>query len=89
MYLTPQRSNHMAIDINNINTRIERLKTEIARADGQKQSVEEQLARDYSVDTIEDAEALLDKIAMELQEAEKAQEEYIEAADILLREAGL
>lgn len=79
----------MAIDINNINTRIERLKTEIARADGQKQSVEEQLARDYSVDTIEDAEALLDKIAMELQEAEKAQEEYIEAADILLREAGL
>lgn len=79
----------MALDINNINTRIERLKTEIARADGQKQSVEEQLARDYSVDTIEDAEALLDKIAMELQEAEKAQEEYIEAADILLREAGL
>ena len=79
----------MAIDINNINTRIERLKTEIARADGQKQSVEEQLARDYSVDTIEDAEALLDKIAMELQEAEKAQEEYIEAVDILLREAGL
>lgn len=79
----------MAIDINNINTRIERLKTEIARAGGQKQSVEEQLARDYSVDTIEDAEALLDKIAMELQEAEKAQEEYIEAADILLREAGL
>lgn len=79
----------MAIDINNINARIERLKTEIARADGQKQSVEEQLARDYSVDTIEDAEALLDKIAMELQEAEKAQEEYIEAADILLREAGL
>jgi len=51
--------------------------------------VEEQLARDYSVDTIEDAEALLDKIAMELQEAEKAQEEYIEAADKLLREAGL
>jgi hypothetical protein len=79
----------MALDINNINTRIERLKTEIARADGQKQSVEEQLARDYSVDTIEDAEALLDKIAMELQEAEKAQEEYLEAADILLREAGL
>lgn len=79
----------MAIDINNINARIERLKTEIARADGQKQSVEEQLARDYSVDTIEDAEALLDKIAMELQEAEKAQEEFIEAADILLREAGL
>lgn len=79
----------MAIDINNINTRIERLKTEIARADGQKQSVEEQLARDYSVDTIEDAEALLDKIAMELQEAEKAQEEYIAAADKLLREAGL
>jgi|LSQX01.1.fsa_nt_gb hypothetical protein len=79
----------MALDINNINTRIERLKTEIARADGQKQSVEEQLARDYSVDTIEDAEALLDKIAMELQEAEKAQEEYIEAADKLLREAGL
>ena len=79
----------MALDINNINTRIERLKTEIARADGQKQSVEEQLARDYSVDTIEDAEALLDKIAMELQEAEKAQEEYIEAVDKLLREAGL
>ena len=79
----------MAIDIDNINTRIERLKTEIARADGQKQSVEEQLARDYSVDTIEDAEALLDKIAMELQEAEKAQEEYIAAADKLLREAGL
>jgi hypothetical protein len=79
----------MALDINNINTRIERLKTEIARADGQKQSVEEQLARDYSVDTIEDAEALLDKIAMELQESEKAQEEYIEAADKLLREAGL
>lgn len=79
----------MALDINNINTRIERLKTEIARADGQKQSVEEQLARDYSVDTLEDAEALLDKIAMELQEAEKAQEEYIEAADKLLREAGL
>ncbi len=79
----------MALDINNINARIERLKTEIARADGQKQSVEEQLARDYSVDTIEDAEALLDKIAMELQEAEKAQEEYIEAADKLLREAGL
>lgn len=79
----------MALDINNINTRIERLKTEIARADGQKQSVEEQLARDYSVDNIEDAEALLDKIAMELQEAEKAQEEYIEAADKLLREAGL
>lgn len=79
----------MAIDINNINARIERLKTEIARADGQKQSVEEQLARDYSVDTIEDAEALLDKIDMELKEAEKAQEEYIEAADILLREAGL
>lgn len=85
----PQRSNRMAIDINNINTRIERLKTEIARADGQKQSVDEQLARDYSVDTLEDAEALLDKIAMELQEAEKAQEEYIEAADKLLREAGL
>lgn len=79
----------MAIDINNINARIERLKTEIARADGQKQSVEEQLARDYSVDTIEDAEALLDKIDMELKEAEKAQEEYIEAADKLLREAGL
>ena len=79
----------MAIDINNINARIERLKTEIARADGQKQSVEEQLARDYSVDTIEDAEALLDKIDMELKEAEKAQEEYIEAVDILLREAGL
>lgn len=79
----------MTLDINNINTRIERLKTEIARADGQKQSVEEQLARDYSVDTLEDAEALLDKIAMELQEAEKAQEEYIEAADKLLREAGL
>ncbi len=77
------------VDIENIKTRIDDLKQKKAQAEGQKKAIEDSWERDYGVSTLEDAEALKDKIEKELEESRVAQEEYLTAADKLLTEAGV
>lgn len=78
-----------AIDIENIKTRIDKLKSEKARVEGQKQNIEEMWRRDFDVDTLEAAESLLATMQQELDEHKAKQQEYLEAADKLLTEAGV
>lgn len=77
------------IDIENIKARIDRLKSEKARAEGQKQNIEETWQRDFGVSTLEEAEALMEKMEKELEEHRLAQQKYLEDADRLLTEAGV
>ena len=79
----------MIQDINSIKTRIERLKTEKARAEGQKQSIEESWKRDFNISTLEEAEALKAKMEQELADVKADQEKYLMEADRLLTEAGV
>ena len=79
----------MALDINSIKTRIDRLKTEKARAEGQKQSIEESWKRDFNISTLEEAEALKAKMEQELADIKAEQEKYLVEADRLLTEAGV
>lgn len=77
------------IDIENIKARIDRLKSEKARAEGQKQNIEETWQRDFGVSTLEEAEALMEKMEKELEEHRLAQQAYLLEADRLLTEAGV
>ena len=77
------------IDFENIKARIDKLKNEKARAEGQKQSIEETWKRDFNVSTLEEAEDLMDKMQQELEEHKAKQEEYLAAADKLLTLAGV
>ena len=77
------------LDIESIKTRIDKLKSEKARAEGQKQSIEDTWKRDFDVDTLEAAESLLATMQQELDEHKAKQQEYLEAADKLLTDAGV
>lgn len=77
------------IDIENIKARIDKLKSEKAHAEGQKQSIEDTWKRDFDVDTLEAAKSLLATMQQELDEHKAKQQEYLEAADKLLTEAGV
>ena len=79
----------MTQDINSIKARIDRLKTEKARAEGQKQSIEESWKRDFNISTLEEAEALKAKMERELADIQAEQARYLEEADKLLTEAGV
>lgn len=79
----------MALDLENIKSRIDTLKSEKARAEGQKQTIEETWKRDFSVSTLEEAEDLMAKMEKELEDSKAAQEKYLAAADKLLTEAGV
>ena len=76
-------------DIASIKERIDNLKAEKARAEGQKQTIEETWKRDFGVSTLEEAEDLMDKMQQELEDYKSAQEKYLSAADKLLTEAGV
>ncbi|MBR4407763.1 MAG: hypothetical protein IKT27_05565 [Clostridia bacterium] len=77
------------VDIENVKARIDRLKNERSEAEGKKKAIEETWQRDYNVSTLEEAEELKDKIEKELEDNRAAQEEYLDAADKLLTEAGV
>jgi hypothetical protein len=77
------------LDIESIKERIDNLKAEKARAEGQKQTIEETWKRDFGVSTLEEAEDLMAKMQKELADYKTAQEEYLSAADKLLSEAGV
>ncbi len=77
------------LDLENIKARIDKLKNEKARAEGQKQTIEETWKRDFNVSTLEEAEELMDNMQKELDDYKAAQEEYLSAADELLTEAGV
>jgi hypothetical protein len=77
------------LDIESIKERIDNLKAEKARAEGQKQTIEETWKRDFGVSTLEEAEDLMAKMQKELEDYKTAQEEYLSAADKLLSEAGV
>lgn len=77
------------VDIENVKARIDRLKNERSEAEGKKKAIEETWQRDYNVSTLEEAEALQEKIEQELEDNRAAQEEYLAAADKLLTEAGV
>lgn len=77
------------LDIASIKERIDNLKAEKARAEGQKQTIEETWKRDFGVSTLEEAEDLMAKMQKELEDYKIAQEEYLSAADKLLSEAGV
>lgn len=77
------------LDLESIKARIDKLKNEKARAEGQKQTIEETWKRDFNVSTLEEAEELMDKMQKELEEHKAAQEKYLVAADKLLTEAGV
>ena len=77
------------LDIVSIKERIDNLKAEKARAEGQKQTIEETWKRDFGVSTLEEAEELMDNMQQELEDYKAAQEEYLSAADKLLTEAGV
>jgi len=81
----------MATELNleSIKARIDKLKNEKARAEGQKQTIEETWKRDFGVSTLEEAEDLMAKMQKELEDYKTAQEEYLSAADKLLSEAGV
>lgn len=77
------------LDLENIKARIDKLKNEKARAEGQKQTIEETWKRDFNVSTLEEAEELMDKMQQELEDYKTAQAEYLESADKLLSDAGV
>ena len=77
------------VDIENVKARIDRLKNERSEAEGKKKAIEETWQRDYNVSSLAEAEALQEKIEQELEDNRAAQEEYLEAADKLLTEAGV
>lgn len=77
------------VDIDSIKARIDDLKQKKAQAEGQKKAIEDSWKHDYDVSTLEEAEALQEKIEKELEESRVAQEEYLTAADKLLTEAGV
>lgn len=77
------------IDIDSIKARIDDLKQKKAQAEGQKKAIEDSWKRDYDVSSLEEAESLKDKIEKELEESRVAQEEYLNAADKLLTDAGV
>lgn len=77
------------VDIENVKARIDRLKNERSEAEGKKKAIEETWQRDYNVSTLEEAEELKEKIEKELEDNRAAQEEYLDAADKLLTEAGV
>lgn len=77
------------VDIENVKARIDKLKNERSEAEGKKKAIEETWQRDYNVSTLEEAEELKDKIEKELEDNRAAQEEYLDAADKLLTEAGM
>lgn len=77
------------VDIENVKARIDKLKNERSEAEGKKKAIEETWQRDYNVSSLEEAEALQEKIEQELEDNRAAQEEYLEAADKLLTEAGV
>ena len=77
------------MEFEEIKNRIDRLKAEKARAEGQKQAIEEAWKRDYNVSTLEEAEALVSSLEKDLEKARAAQEKYLSEADALLPEAGV
>ena len=77
------------VDIENVKARIDKLKNERSEAEGKKKAIEETWQRDYNVSSLAEAEALQEKIEQELENNRAAQEEYLEAADKLLTEAGV
>lgn len=77
------------VDIENVKARIDKLKNERSEAEGKKKAIEETWQRDYNVSSLAEAEALQEKIEQELEDNRAAQEEYLEAADKLLTEAGV
>lgn len=77
------------VDIENVKARIDKLKNQRSEAEGKKKAIEETWQRDYNVSSIAEAEALQEKIEQELEDNRAAQEEYLEAADKLLTEAGV
>ena len=77
------------LDIESIKSRIDKLKSEKARAEGQKQTIEETWKRDYNVSTLEEAQDLMARMQEELEDYKAAQEEYLSSADQLLTEAGV
>lgn len=77
------------LDIESIKSRIDKLKSEKARAEGQKQTIEETWKRDYNVSTLEEAQDLMAQMQEELEDYKAAQEEYLSEADKLLTEAGV
>ena len=81
----------MATELNleSIKARIDKLKNERSEAEGKKKAIEETWQRDYNVSSLAEAEALQEKIEQELEDNRAAQEEYLEAADKLLTEAGM
>lgn len=79
----------MERSLESIKARIDKLKTEKARAEGQKSSIEESWKRDYNISTLEEAEALKESMEKELEEVKAEQEKYLEKADALLTEAGV
>jgi hypothetical protein len=77
------------VDIENVKARIDKLKNQRSEAEGKKKAIEETWQRDYNVSSLAEAEALQEKIEQELEDNRAAQEEYLEAADKLLTEAGV
>ena len=77
------------VDIENVKARIDKLKNQRSEAEGKKKAIEEPWQRDYNVSSLAEAEALQEKIEQELEDNRAAQEEYLEAADKLLTEAGV
>ena len=77
------------VDIENVKARIDKLKNERSEAEGKKKAIEETWQRDYNVSSLAEAEALQEKIEQELEDNRAAQEEYLEAADKLLTDAGV
>lgn len=77
------------VDIENVKARIDNLKNQRSEAEGKKKAIEETWQRDYNVSSLAEAEALQEKIEQELEDNRAAQEEYLEAADKLLTEAGV
>ena len=77
------------VDIENVKARIDKLKNQRSEAEGKKKAIEETWQRDYNVSSLAEAEELQEKIEQELEDNRAAQEEYLEAADKLLTEAGV
>lgn len=77
------------IDLESIKTRIDKLKSDKSRAEGQKQAIEENWKREFNVSSLEEAEELMETMQKELDEHKAAQEAYLTAADKLLTEAGV
>ena len=77
------------INLESIKARIDKLKSDKSRAEGQKQAIEENWKREFNVSSLEEAEDLMEQMQKELAEYKGAQEAYLSAADKLLTEAGV